>query len=230
MYGCVYVCICVSQTRVYENENTHLHHTFSHWLRHTNTQYTCTTYMQRDTCINVPWFIQTHAWVAAYVVLSVWIYVRVYVCVTVCMCVYMYVCIYVCMYLCRTPAHWRRRTIHNTRTQRTCEETHVYTYQNSYTHTPKTAHVVLSVWIVHVYKYLCRTCTHWHRHVITQYMYVTCMERDTCVHVPWFIQTHTWVAAHVVLSVWMCVGVYMCITMHMCVCVYVSVSYIYTLT
>ena len=83
---------------------------------------------------------------------------------------------------------------------------------------------------VRVYTCLYHTCSHWHRHAYTQYTYITCIQRDTCVHVPWFIQTHTWVAARVVLSVWMCVRVYMCITMCMFVCVYVSISYIYTLT
>ena len=112
LYGCVYVCICVSQTRVYEYVNPHLYHASSRWHRHTYTQYTRTTCTQRDTLINAPWFIQTHAWVAAHVVLSVWIYVRVHGCVTVCMCTYVYVCIYVCMHLYRTPARWRRHTIH----------------------------------------------------------------------------------------------------------------------
>jgi len=137
LYGCVYVCICVSQTRVYEYVNPYLYHTSSRWHKHTYRQYTWTTYIQSDTCTNASWFIHIHAWVAAHVVLSAWIYVRVYGCVTVCMCRYVYVCIYQCMHLHRTPAHWRTRTIHNARTQRTCEETHVYTYQNSYTHTPK---------------------------------------------------------------------------------------------
>jgi len=123
-------------------------------------------------------------------------------------------------------------------------DTCVHVPQSAHTHARVAAHVVLSVWMcvrgymyvtnarvrVCVYMYLYQTCTHWHRHAYTQYTYITCMERDTCVHVPWFIQTHTWVAAHAVLFVWMCVLLYMCITMRMCVCVYVSVSHIYTLT
>ena len=44
------------------------------------------------------------------------------------------ICVYACIYLYHTSIHWHRCTIHNTRIPRTCKETHVYIYHNSYAH------------------------------------------------------------------------------------------------
>jgi len=146
-----------------------------------------TTYIQRDTCINVPWFIQTNSWVG-------WCS---FVCMDMCTCVHMYITMCMCKYVHHTSVHWCTCTMRNSCTQHTWEEIHVYMCHNSYTHTHMSG----------------RSCS------LVCMDVCRCMQRDTYVHVPWFIQTHTWMAAHVFLSVWMCVCLYIRITMHVCMCV-----------
>jgi len=164
--------------------------------------------MERDTCVHVPWFIQTHTWVTAHAVLSVWICLLVYMGITMCMCV----CVFV------SVSHIYTLTqIHHiqcTYTTRMQKKTRVHVPQFIHTRAWAVTHVVCLYGCVYVcmcvsqtcvyeyvYTYLYHTSSHWHGHAYTQYTWTSYIQRDTYVNVPWFIQTHAWVAAHVVLSV-----------------------------
>jgi len=195
---CVRVHMCITaRVKVF----MYLYHTFAHCRRHM--QYTWTTYMQRNTCVLLPQFI---TWTHMRGRSCCLVYMDVCTCVYVYHNVYVYVCIYIILLHIDVTAVCTIH-VHNVHEKKqmctyTCKCTTIHT------HTCMSGRSCsLAVWMVvrvymyvtHVrlcvcvYVYLYHTCTHWHRHEYTQYMWTTYIQRDTCVLVPSFIQSHSWV-------------------------------------